>query len=839
MAYLMTGGEYAQKALDIAYNYLTAYANGTYGQPKSDSLIDSCASRLKWYTAENIATLKALSNDYFLFDCSGLVKGIGWGFPNVVYGSNDVPDHNDAGFWNDCGNTQSTDWTNIEVGELLHMNGHVGIYIGDGKGVECTPGFGGLTPGLKITAVGNIGKINGFPTRTWTGHGKLPWIEYVNSSAPSSPTPVEPYTPNPTPPMPSAPTVTDELTKFSVKIFPSSYVFGDKIEGMATEWDDTKTEQENIYKFLEYVNPNIRYKLKDEFDNIVDWFHYVASRSYGLTDSEWTYYYLTDKGVTFNIGDYVSDVYFDLETSKWSPPMTYDATYWYSLFLYYGNGRFCSPINWSYNPALVYNKESNIIPIRSYSEHSSGYTDNPDDVSTYLVAFWKREGNTIVYDKLYVLYNVTDPNAGLYKAWQYILLTDDLTNFDISYEPFNPGGDDDMKIETPNLLDLANRQYVCKRGDVFKIFEYISNLPSRAGLWNDIKAVLGEYYTDWASVPMDVQIFPLVFKTNSGNTQHFVNPNALNPVRYVYMAPALVPQTEGILCDFDPDNIGHRIYEIQNSRDVLVEATDWIQITRKNNDFTDFAPYCSTKLYLPYVGYVDFDLTIYYGKYIKIKYAVDISNGGCVAFVCIANSSSVTDDGRVVAKFEGSMGVHNPFELTSWDDYYNSVRSTLADSAGMIATTAGFGFAGLGTAISNSKIRKANRAELNAMGGMIDDADYINRGTSKVNLSNFNTDVKADQLMNTPNVRSTSSGSCLSGCLNAYGVVDCYMMFYYTITEETTKLQAMRGYPSNKSGKLSEFTGFLQCSDVKLVCPRATESEKTRLVQLLTSGIYI
>jgi hypothetical protein len=64
----------------------------------------------------------------------------------------------------------TTDFNHLEPGEYLWMSGHCGVYIGDGLAVECTPKWDNK---VQITAVGNIGKIPGYNTRTWTKHGKL------------------------------------------------------------------------------------------------------------------------------------------------------------------------------------------------------------------------------------------------------------------------------------------------------------------------------------------------------------------------------------------------------------------------------------------------------------------------------------------------------------------------------------------------------------------------------------------------------------------------------------------------------------------------------------------
>ena len=76
----------------------------------------------------------------------------------------------------------SSNFSTIEVGELLWTEGHVGIYIGDGLGVECTPKWKG---GVQITAVGNIAAKPGYNTRMWSKHGKLPYVSYSASSKPA------------------------------------------------------------------------------------------------------------------------------------------------------------------------------------------------------------------------------------------------------------------------------------------------------------------------------------------------------------------------------------------------------------------------------------------------------------------------------------------------------------------------------------------------------------------------------------------------------------------------------------------------------------------------------
>ena len=91
-----------------------------------------------------------------------------------MYKSNGVPDTTIESLLKSCTDV-SDDFTNIVPGEFLTMDGHCGVYIGDGLAIEATPKWENK---VQITAVGNIGKVEGYNTRTWVKHGKLPYVDY-------------------------------------------------------------------------------------------------------------------------------------------------------------------------------------------------------------------------------------------------------------------------------------------------------------------------------------------------------------------------------------------------------------------------------------------------------------------------------------------------------------------------------------------------------------------------------------------------------------------------------------------------------------------------------------
>lgn len=127
----------------------------------------------------------AMWNGYsWNFDCVILIKAILWGWNGnknhphggAIYGSNGVYDDNCEGIIARCKNV-STDFTNIEPGELLYMPGHVGIYIGNGNVIECTAAWGRKVLYSKVSSNGMRSK-NGSVVGYWKKHGKLPYIDY-------------------------------------------------------------------------------------------------------------------------------------------------------------------------------------------------------------------------------------------------------------------------------------------------------------------------------------------------------------------------------------------------------------------------------------------------------------------------------------------------------------------------------------------------------------------------------------------------------------------------------------------------------------------------------------
>lgn len=187
----------------IATEYDTLYVYGCIGSLLTLKNYTRYTERYAYNQKESLREnyKKAIEEgDVFGFDCVCLIKSVLWGwngnknhiYGGAVYESNDVPDTNVSGIFKLC-TDKSDDFSNIEIGEYLYMDGHCGVYIGDGLAVECTPKW---KDGVQITAVGNIGMIDGYNTRVWEQHGKLPWVDY-SAEVEELPEPMPEPTPEP------------------------------------------------------------------------------------------------------------------------------------------------------------------------------------------------------------------------------------------------------------------------------------------------------------------------------------------------------------------------------------------------------------------------------------------------------------------------------------------------------------------------------------------------------------------------------------------------------------------------------------------------------------------
>lgn len=201
-----------------------------------------------------------------------------------------------------------------------------------------------------------------------------------------------------------------------------------------------------------------------------------------------------------------------------------------------------------------------------------------------------------------------------------------------------------------------------------------------------------------------------------------------------------------------------------------------VTVTRSWFDYRDLTN-MRCKLYLPYIGYRTLNLNEVLGKSVNVRYYIDFYSGSCVAVI--------TANNRMIDYAQGIIGVNMGVSPDSSNGLFNS-------TATIIASVATQNYLGVAT-------------------GAIGAVNELSMGNS----------------------------SCPANGLGLHLPQYAFFVFESDNINETSNEILLDGKPSDVSGSVGSFSGYLKVKSVDLHCGRATEKEKQKIKSLLYSGIYI
>ena len=223
--------------------------------------------------------------------------------------------------------------------------------------------------------------------------------------------------------------------------------------------------------------------------------------------------------------------------------------------------------------------------------------------------------------------------------------------------------------------------------------------------------------------------------------------------------------------------------------------------------FLDYSPYTTVNIYLPYIGFKALDVSKCMGKTINVTYGVDFAQGIATAYISYYEG----DNKQVFAEYSGQMGI--PIKVTGRNT--SAVEDAVKDAA----------FSLVGLAVAAVAV-----AATPATGG----ASLAATGLAASSIANFGsktftaTTVQADSV-------SVGNAGAENWLLSPQG---CYVHIQRARTATPENFADINGWATRYTGLVSEFTGYLECSEV-VNTVNTTAEEKNLITTLLKQGVYV
>lgn len=215
-----------------------------------------------------------------------------------------------------------------------------------------------------------------------------------------------------------------------------------------------------------------------------------------------------------------------------------------------------------------------------------------------------------------------------------------------------------------------------------------------------------------------------------------------------------------------------------------------LNIEELYGNYLDYS-HSQLSIYLPYIGVADIDVQEVNGGSVELQYIIDCFTGACVANVkCTKVTKTpwgVSYSNSTVHSYTGNVAIQLPISAGSFDTLLS-------------------GLINVGLGLGMNQPAKALQGVGDMVNGMA--GDVTTRGSL-----------------------SSNTGKC---CYQTP-----YLMFTRPIEVRPKNLGAVHGYSAGAGGVLSSFSGFVECTDIKLDGVIATTTELDELRRLCNEGVYV
>lgn len=308
--------------------------------------------------------------------------------------------------------------------------------------------------------------------------------------------------------------------------------------------------------------------------------------------------------------------------------------------------------------------------------------------------------------------------------------------------------------------------------------------------------------------------------------QYFTNPmDSIIGLSIVPVAP-VTGATEAVVIGLYNTHVGAPVV----TTEYATHNCGSVYIPKFFNSYLDYDPYTKYQLYLPYIGEVELNADEITSKTITIKYKCNVVTGDCVALVMIGSN--------VFGTFNGNLSRQVPITAANYGDIISA-----AVNVATTAATVGVGVIGsqlTGEAIAENAV-KGSTSELTSSGAI--------RATGAETAAMHTAATGAASLVN--NVMSAKATYKKSGNVGQGAGQISVRTPFITITRPNltlpenidqasqSSLRRYVGYPTNKIGRLSSFSGLTVVEACKLSSQHATDGEIAEALEIMRGGVIL
>lgn len=409
------------------------------------------------------------------------------------------------------------------------------------------------------------------------------------------------------------------------------------------------------------------------------------------------------------------------------------------------------------------------------------------------------------------------------RPWQYSdIAVNEFTEDDVPpYEPTppSPGNEDE---EYGDSIDNQYRYYGA------------SKFITQYALTRSQLELFGEkLWTSWADTlgnPTEMWKNFKMFLGGGGDTGSIDISTALDFIISLRVFP--YDLTDSLMLDVNGIRLGRGEYPIDvgivKKMISLVQYVDFGSITvpRPFGDYRDYEN-MNISLVLPYCGTTQLNPGDVIGRTLTCTYAVDMQSGTCTAFVWVSASTDKGEHHYNVAEMSGQIGTLLPVSATN----SGQIMSQRISDAASVATT-------IVSPIDSLPSTIMGAANGNMGGAALHKAANIAPILGALNPELYSGISDVASALSRPAISCPSLGGG-SGIAAFHQPASPYIQLRYGMYTEPANYKHSTGYPSTKSTTLSNYSGYVVCSNVDVSSLTCHTDEKAAIKAALESGVYV